>query len=58
MFDRCKRFWREENGATAIEYGLICALVVSVIVAALTMVSNRTTAMYTLLIDTWTSAVN
>ncbi len=57
MQQLCKRFLREENGATAIEYGLICALVVSVVVASMMMVSGRTTAMYNLIINTWDSAV-
>ena len=30
------RFWRDEEGATAIEYGLIAGLIAVVIVAALT----------------------
>jgi pilus assembly protein Flp/PilA len=34
------RFLREEEGATAIEYGLIAALISVVIIAALTAVGN------------------
>jgi pilus assembly protein Flp/PilA len=30
------RFWRDEEGATAIEYGLIAGLIAVVIVTALT----------------------
>lgn len=30
-----KKFWKDESGATAIEYGLIAALVAVAIIAAL-----------------------
>jgi pilus assembly protein Flp/PilA len=33
LSDTCRRFWRDENGATAIEYGLIAAgIAVAIIV--------------------------
>ena len=34
LFDHVKRFARDEEGVTAIEYGLIAALIAIVIVAA------------------------
>ncbi len=34
------RFIRDENGATAIEYGLIAALIAVVIIAALTLLGT------------------
>jgi pilus assembly protein Flp/PilA len=34
LSDTCRRFWRDENGATAIEYGLIAAGIAVVIVVA------------------------
>jgi pilus assembly protein Flp/PilA len=34
-------FAREEDGVTAIEYGLIAALIAIVIIAAVTMVGDR-----------------
>ncbi|MDP1736658.1 MAG: Flp family type IVb pilin [Caulobacter sp.] len=37
------RFWRDESGATAIEYGLIASLVFLVIVTAVTTFGNKTT---------------
>lgn len=40
------RFHRDQGGATAIEYGLICALIFLVIVAAVTAFAARSTAMY------------
>ena len=41
---RC--FSRDESGATAIEYGLIAALISVVIVTALTIVSTNLTAKF------------
>jgi len=34
------QFIRDENGATAIEYGLIAALIAVVIIAALSLLGN------------------
>jgi pilus assembly protein Flp/PilA len=36
-----KRFVQEESGATAIEYGLIAALIAVVIIGALTLLGNN-----------------
>ena len=36
-----KRFVQEESGATAIEYGLIAALIAVVIIAALTVLGQQ-----------------
>lgn len=41
------RFARCENGATAIEYGLICSLIFLAIVASVQGVASATTAMHT-----------
>ena len=35
------RFWRNESGATAIEYGLIAALIAVVIITAVTAVGSN-----------------
>ncbi|NBB14662.1 Flp family type IVb pilin [Caulobacter sp. SLTY] len=43
MRSALKRFWRDENGATAIEYGLIAALIFLVIVTSVTVFGNKTT---------------
>ena len=40
------RFRRDEGGATAIEYGLICGLIFLVIIAAVSAFAARSTAMY------------
>lgn len=36
-----KKFLREEDGVTAIEYGLIAALIAVVIIASVTLVGNN-----------------
>ena len=36
MFETLRNFWRDESGATAIEYGLIAALVSVAAIVALT----------------------
>ncbi|HIJ42720.1 MAG TPA: Flp family type IVb pilin [Rhodospirillaceae bacterium] len=35
-----KPFWKNEDGATAIEYGLIAALIAVIIIAAVTFVGQ------------------
>ena len=40
MMQLIKRFIREEEGVTAIEYGLIAALIAIVIAAAVILVGN------------------
>ena len=40
-----KGFWKDESGATAIEYGLICSLIFLVIVTTVTAFGNKTTAL-------------
>jgi pilus assembly protein Flp/PilA len=40
---RLKAFWANESGATAIEYGLIAALIFLVIVTSVTAFGNKTT---------------
>lgn len=36
-----KNFWNDEEGATAIEYGLLVALIALVIIVAVTAVGGR-----------------
>ena len=40
------RFWRNESGATVIEYGLICSLLFLAIVAAVTDFASKSSIMY------------
>ncbi len=42
-----KTFMKDESGATAIEYGLIAALIAVVIIAAVTAVGNSLNATFT-----------
>ncbi len=42
-----KRFFQEEDGVTAIEYGLIAALIAVVIIAAVTGVGQKLVAVFT-----------
>ena len=51
------RFAKDESGATAIEYGLICALIFLVIVAAVTVFTSRTNAMYDYIGGTISTAI-
>ena len=41
-----KRFLKEEEGVTAIEYGLIAALIAMAIVVAVALVGTNLTAMF------------
>lgn len=42
-----RKFIGDESGATAIEYGLIAALIAVVIIAALTVLGTRISAKFT-----------
>ena len=39
--DKLMNFFRDEEGATAVEYGLLVALIAVVIIAAVTLLGNR-----------------
>ena len=47
MMQFIKRFIREEEGVTAIEYGLIAALIAIVIAAAVILVGNELKIVFT-----------
>ena len=51
---RLKAFWANESGATAIEYGLIAALIFLVIVTSVTAFGNKTTG----IMDTVSAAID
>ena len=52
-YARCmiRRFVRDEQGATAIEYGLIAALIAVAAVTAMTTVGTNLTATFTTVSD-------
>lgn len=52
--DILQAFLHDEDGATAIEYGLIASLVIIGIIAALKMFSANTSSMYTNIATTLT----
>ena len=39
--ERIKKFFRDEEGATAVEYGLMVALIAIVIIAAVTLLGTN-----------------
>ena len=41
MVAAMKRFWNDESGATAVEYGLMVALIAVVIIVAVTAIGNN-----------------
>ncbi|WP_082653559.1 Flp family type IVb pilin [Aureimonas sp. AU22] len=47
MFKLIQRFRKNESGATAIEYGLIAALVSVVIIGAITTMGENLTSTFT-----------
>ncbi|MDD3758293.1 MAG: Flp family type IVb pilin [Advenella sp.] len=46
MKDQLVKFWKDEEGATAIEYALIAGLIAVVIIGALTVLGNRVTLVF------------
>jgi pilus assembly protein Flp/PilA len=47
LFLRVKQFGRDEDGVTAIEYGLIAALIAVVIIASVKLVGTKLDAVFT-----------
>jgi pilus assembly protein Flp/PilA len=58
MFATLKNFVRDESGATAIEYGLIAALVSVAAVGALGALGDSLSGMFDYVADTLNSAVS
>jgi pilus assembly protein Flp/PilA len=46
------RFLKDESGATAIEYGLIAALIAAVLITALTMIGTELSTKFTNIANT------
>jgi pilus assembly protein Flp/PilA len=51
------RFLQDERGATAVEYGLICACIFLVIVTAVGVFAGKTTSMYDMISSTISTAI-
>jgi pilus assembly protein Flp/PilA len=47
MNNFAKRFFNDESGATAIEYGLIAALIAVVIIGAVTLLGSNLNSKFT-----------
>jgi pilus assembly protein Flp/PilA len=49
---------QDERGVSAVEYGLICALIVLAMLAALSQVASATTSMWNTVTETSDKAIN
>ena len=58
MLKRFKHFCDDESGATAIEYGLIAALVSVAAIGALTTMGESLKTMFTTVSNSMSAAVN
>ena len=58
MLKVIKRFLKEEDGVTAIEYGLIAALIAIVIIIAVTAVGTNLDAIFTRVSTTLSGALS
>ena len=45
--ENIKRFFKDEEGATAVEYGLMVALIAAVIVVAVQLLGNKVSSVFT-----------
>ena len=51
-----RRFLKDSSGATAIEYGMIVALIFLAIITSVTAVASKTSAMFTKVATTMSNA--
>ena len=51
------RFLRDDDGATAIEYGLICALIFLAIVGSISVLSNTNTGAFARTVERLSNAI-
>jgi pilus assembly protein Flp/PilA len=54
--EKIKRFFKEEEGVTAIEYGLIAGLIAVIIIVAVAMVGTKLSGVFQTVADTLPSA--
>lgn len=52
-----KSFWNNEEGATAVEYGLMVALIAAVIIAAVTLIGTNLNAVFNFIANALTTAL-
>jgi len=57
MFATVKKIWNDESGATAIEYGLIAALISIVAIGAMQLTGTSLTGAFTNVSNTLSGAV-
>lgn len=46
LVDKIKGFWKDEEGATAVEYGIMVALIAAVIIVAVQLLGTNTDAAF------------
>ena len=51
MKDQIVKFWRDEEGATAIEYGLIAGLIAAVIAATVGLLGKEIDGVFKSILD-------
>lgn len=56
MLDCLKRFIRDEEGATALEYGLLAALIAAAIIGAVTTLGNTVSQTFNNISDSMSGA--
>ena len=49
LVQTAKQFWNDESGATAVEYGMMVALIAAIIVVTVASVGNKILAAFTLI---------
>jgi pilus assembly protein Flp/PilA len=47
MFGMIKKLWNDESGATAVEYGLMVALIAVAIIVAVTLLGTNLSNLFT-----------
>ena len=47
MLDKLKKLWKDEEGATAVEYGIMVALIAMVIIVAVAAVGTNLNTLFT-----------
>ena len=57
MIQFIKKFWQEEEGVTAIEYGLIAALIAVVIIISVTAVGDNLVLVFEAVSDALGTAI-